>query len=58
MTVVEQQFKVVHIDADILNVDCKKFANAWKLEHPEATQAEIDNAVMQNVPEYKRISFW
>ncbi len=57
MTVVEQQFKVVHIDEDILSVERKRFANAWKLEHPEATKEEINDAAIQNVPEYKKIQF-
>lgn len=57
MTVIEQQFKVVHVDDDILSVERKKFANAWKLEHPEATKEEINDAAIQNVPEYKKIPF-
>ncbi|WP_419153557.1 transposase [Weissella viridescens] len=57
MTVIEQQFKVVHVDDDILSVERKKFANAWKLEHPDATQEEINDAAIQNVPEYKKIPF-
>ncbi|WJI90499.1 transposase [Weissella viridescens] len=57
MTVVEQQFKVVHVDGDILSVERKKFAIAWEIEHPDATQKEINDAAIQNVPEYKKIPF-
>lgn len=57
MTVVEQQFKVVHVDGDILSVERKKFAIAWELEYPDATQKEMNDAPIQNVPEYKKIPF-
>lgn len=58
MVVVDKQYKMVHIDDDILKVKRKMFENEWKLDHPEATLKECKEAAIQNVPEYKRIKIF
>lgn len=56
-TVTTTQYKMVKKDKLVLQAERKKFANMYKLEHPEATKMQILIAVAEHIPVYEQIPF-
>lgn len=54
-TTTDKMYRMVHKDNDVLDMERRRFSNAWKLKHPEASKKEIDDAAIAGVKEYKRI---
>ena len=54
-TVKTTQLRMVKIDKDVLKAKRNKFANTYKLDHPDKTQREIMIATALAVPTYERI---
>ena len=51
------QYKMVKKDKLVLQAERKKFANMYKLEHPEATKMQILIAVAEHIPVYEQIPY-
>lgn len=56
-TVTTTQYKMVKKDKLVLQAERKKFANMYKLEHPEATKMQILIAVAEHIPVYEQIPY-
>lgn len=54
-TVTTTQYKMVKKDAFNLKAERSKFANIYKLDHPNATKEEVGIAVAEHVDVYKKI---
>ena len=54
-TVTTTQYKMVKKDNFNLKAERSKFANAYKLDHPNATKSEIAIAIAENVDVYEKI---
>lgn len=54
-TITTNQYKMVKKDNFNLKAERSKFANAYKLDHPNATKSEIDIAIAENVDVYEKI---
>lgn len=54
-TITTTQYKMVKKDNFNLKAERSKFANAYKLDHPNATKSEIDIAIAENVDVYEKI---
>lgn len=54
-TVTTTQYKMVKKDAFNLKAERSKFANIYKLDHPNATKEEIGIAVAEHVDVYEKI---
>lgn len=51
----DHQFKMVDVDSEVLKTKRRKTANEYKLDHPEATQQEIDDYAVANVPTREKV---
>ncbi len=51
----DHQFKMVDVDSEVLKTSRRKKANEYKLDHPEATQQEIDDYAVTKVPTRERV---
>lgn len=56
-TLTTTQYKMVKKDKLVLQAERKKFANMYKLEHPEATKMQILIAVAEHIPVYEQIPY-
>lgn len=56
-TVTTTQYKMVKKDKLVLNAERAKFANLYKIEHPEATKKQITIAVAEKIPVYEQIPY-
>lgn len=56
-TITTIQYKMVKKDKLVLQAERKKFANMYKLEHPEATKMQILIAVAEHIPVYEQIPY-
>lgn len=56
-TKTDRLYRVVHVDDDILSMKRRHYKSKWRLDHPKASKQEIDDAAIENVPEYKKIPF-
>ena len=56
-TITTIQYKMVKKDKLVLDAERAKYANLYKLEHPEATQKQITIAVAEHIPVYEQIPF-
>lgn len=54
-TITTTQYKMVKKDNFNLKAERSKFANAYKLDHPNATKSEIAIAIAENVEVYEKI---
>lgn len=54
-TITTTQYKMVKKDDFNLKAERSKFANAYKLDHPNATKSEIAIATAENVEVYEKI---
>lgn len=54
-TITTTQYKMVKKDKFNLKAERSKFANAYKLDHPNATKSEIAIAIAENVEVYEKI---
>lgn len=51
----DKMYRMVHKDADVLEMERRRFSNQWKLDHPKASLKEVKDAAIAEIPEYKRI---
>lgn len=56
-TVTTTQYKMVKKDKLVLDAERAKFANLYKIEHPEATKKQITIAVAEKIPVYEQIPY-
>lgn len=56
-TITTIQYKMVKKDKLVLDAERAKYANLYKLEHPEATKKQITIAVAEKIPVYEQIPF-
>ena len=54
-TITTTQYKMVKKDAFNLKAERSKFANIYKLDHPNATKEEVGIAVAEHVDVYEKI---
>lgn len=54
----DHQYKIVDVNEDVLWARRRKAANAYKLNHPEATKQEIDDYAAEKVPTRERIELF
>lgn len=54
-TLTTTQYKMVKKDSMVLKAERQKFANVYKLEHPDATKMQILIATAENIPVYEQI---
>lgn len=57
-TTTDHQYKIVDVDEDVLHARRRKAANIYKLDHPEATQQEINDYAAEEVPTRERIELY
>ncbi|MFC6324030.1 helix-turn-helix domain-containing protein [Companilactobacillus baiquanensis] len=51
----EEQYRVVPIEDEIVEVRRRDYANKWKLKHPDASSQEIQDAAVKGVKTSKRV---
>ena len=56
-TVTTTQYKMVKKDKLVLDAERAKFANLYKIKHPEATKKQITIAVAEKIPVYEQIPY-
>lgn len=56
--IVEKKYKVVDRDADVIDVERRRFRNQYKLDHPEVTKKEISDAAILAISTRKRIQIY
>lgn len=55
VTIVEKTYQMVDVKKDVLENRRTKFKNIYKLDHPKATQEEIEQEAIEKVPTRERI---
>ena len=60
-TTTDKMYRMVHKDDDVLDMERRRFSNAWKLKHPEASKKEIDDAAIagvRNISAFSRLKIF
>lgn len=55
---VDHQYKMVDVDPEVLKASRRKKANEYKLDHPEATQQEIDDYAIGHVETREKVEMF
>ncbi|KRK40812.1 helix-turn-helix domain-containing protein [Loigolactobacillus bifermentans] len=55
MTIVEKTFTLVSVPDDALELRRRKFMNTYKLDHPESSLQEVQDAAVEAVPAMEKV---